>query len=221
MNYGAFRPRTPPLPRRPGYYDPKREGFPPLIGPTVVPVIQGGDAYWPPTYPQRQWPFIGPVEDDQIGLRCPPGTRPSMASRQCIPIGPAYSGYVDPEVAKKWSWRAFGAGLGAMGATFSMGMVPSLLAQKALRRKGDPNTGLSILPSLLPALGAGILAYFLGLELDNCQRAAAPILPVPPAHPEISAQEMQDLQWQMAGRFQCPAGQEWSETQGRCVDILI
>lgn len=128
-------------------------------------------------------------------------------------------GYISPEVVKKWSWDSFAVGLGAGAVTFMLGLLPSIIAQSG-RKGSDPRLDQSIIPALLPAVGAGILGYLLRLQMDNCGVQAPP---TPEEIDEATAEvvAMQQQQLTAAVITQCPQGQEWSPTQGRCVDILI
>jgi hypothetical protein len=171
MKYGAFRPRTPPLPRRPGYYTMARRGFPqnPL---QPIPVIMSGHAVDHRPYPSREHPDLPMATTPPVD--CPPGMAWSPFDRSCKVLGPTaqfggLGGYLSPEIGKKWEWDSFAVGVGAAAATMTLGIAASLIIQAPPKKgKGGPKVDLSLLPSLIPGLGAGVIAYLLRWNMNNC-----------------------------------------------------
>jgi len=168
MKYGAFRPRRPPLPRRPGYYTMARRGFPmnPL---QPVPVIPGNYVDHRP-YPSRTLPEL--PEATTPPVVCPPGMAWSPHDRMCKAVGPTaqfkgLGAYLSPELAKVWQWDSFAVGLGSMAATMTLGIAASLIIQGSHKKGRDPKIDMSLLPSLIPGLGAGILGYLLRWNMNT------------------------------------------------------
>lgn len=170
MKFGAFRPRTPPLPRRPGYYTMARRGFPrnPLL---PVPLIGSGNYVDHTPYPSREFPAIPMASSSPV--LCPQGMEWSPFDRKCVVVGPTaqfrgLGAYLSPDVGKKWEWDSFAVGIGAMAATMTLGIAASLIIQGSHKKGRDPKIDMSLLPSLVPGLGAGILAYLLRWQMNNC-----------------------------------------------------
>lgn len=162
MNYGAYRPC--PKPRRADYYCPKPQGYPTLPG-QPIPVIEGQFINHAP-YPAREAPELPQATESPVS--CPQGSEWSWMDRVCRPT-PDYSGlgqYIDPGVARRWEWDSFGVGIGAMAGTMGLGMIASLIIQGANASK--TRTDLSLLPSLVPGIGAGVIAYLLRWHTNNC-----------------------------------------------------
>jgi hypothetical protein len=170
MKYGAFIERTPPLARRPGYYTMARRGFPqnPL---QPVPVILSGNAVDHRPYPSREHPDLPMATTPPVN--CPPGMAWSPFDRACKVVGPTaqFNGlgaYLSPDLGKKWEWDSFAVGIGAAAATMTLGIAASLIIQGSHKKGRDPKIDMSLLPSLIPGMGAGIIAYLLRWNMNNC-----------------------------------------------------
>lgn len=183
MKYGAFIPRRPPLPRTPGYYTKRRRGYPtnPL---QPIPLMGSGHAVDHTPYPSREFPDYPTATTPPV--ICPPGMAWSSPDRACKVVGPTaqfrglgkYGAYLSPELAKQWQWDSFAVGLGSMAATMTLGIAASLIIQGP-PKKGGPKVDMSLLPSLIPGLGAGILGYLLRWNMNNCCPCPEPTGPVP------------------------------------------
>jgi len=202
MRFGAFRPRRPALPRRPGYYNKDRDGFPtnPVMG---VPEIPGGQVSYGP-HPDAMWPTE--VLPPGPGVPCPPGMQWTSADRKCTPMQPQYSGlgaiartaphqgmatmpnywarnaynrqanvrafggyggYLSPNVGKEWQWDSFAVALAAMAATASVGLAGAAIAHPQKKGGGRGKMSRTIIPFVLPSLGAGVIAYLLRWNMNK------------------------------------------------------
>jgi hypothetical protein len=222
MKLASYRPRNPALPRRQDYYNPQRAGYP-TIPFQPIPVI-GGQAVNHSPYPARDFPEL--PRADTPPVQCPQGSTWSPYDRRCAVNTPQYRGlgnlrvysgygkYISRDVGKKWEWDSFGVGLGAMAITASMGIAASLIMTRG--SKGTV-TG-QVAPALIPAVGAGIIAYLLRWHTNNLCNCNG-------ADPERSFQstEMATLE-QVAQTLKTPTcrpGYIYVASRGECVPDLI
>ena len=152
-------------------------------------------------------------------------TEPSnYVSPYKTPTRSVYRGYsgvgVSPDVFKKpTNWGAIGVG----GAVFASTIAASMLVQ-GLVNKGATPSWKGAVPTILPAMGAGFIAYLLRWKLDklcNCPESVPSIMPF---EPDVAGEMVA-----MTGRErpevraipQCPEGSEYNPETGICEYGLI
>jgi hypothetical protein len=182
MKYGAFIPRRPPL-RRPRIV----HTMPDLMYPTTpmqpIPIIASGHAVDHRPYPSREWPDYPMATTSPVV--CPPGMEWNAFDRRCRVTRPTaqfrgLGAYLSPDIGKQFEWDSLGVGLGAMAATMTLGIATSLIIQGSHRKGRDPKIDMSLLPSLIPGIGAGIIAYLLRWNMNNlcpCEEPEITALP--------------------------------------------